>query len=168
MGACNLGDLARETGGHWQLRDRSRGLSRGPCPSPAGLGPLGVPSRRSGAFARAGLADSPAACGLSSLRPGRAALPPSATAFLLSRPGPPRTLIVSSWGGRAEGAPGPCIIRGLNGPAARAGRRGAGGGAADPARVWPRWKARFLPPVTAPLPLSAQVRGRGGAGCCES
>lgn len=39
--------------------------------------------------------------------------------------GPPRTPTVPRWAG---GAPGPCIIRGLNRPAARAGRRGAGGG----------------------------------------
>lgn len=87
--------------------------------------------------------------------------PPRLSCF----PGPssPRTLIVSSWGGRAEGAPGPCIIRGFNGPAARAGLRGAGGGAADPARVWLRRRGALLSSSgdSSPPPLGLGPRGAG-------
>lgn len=70
-------------------------------------------------------------------------------------PSPPCTLIAPWAGGR--GAPGPCIIRGLNRPAARAGRR-AGGGAADPVGVWPRGAGA---PLSSP-PALAGVGERGG------
>lgn len=70
-------------------------------------------------------------------------------------PSPPCTLIAPWAGGR--GAPGPCIIRGLNRPAARAGRR-AGGGATDPVGVWPRGAGA---PLSSP-PALARVGERGG------
>lgn len=68
-------------------------------------------------------------------------------------PSPPCPLIAPWAGGRGE--PGPCIIRGLNGPDARPGRR-AGGGAADPAGVWPREAGALLS-----SPDSARSRRKG-------
>lgn len=120
----------------------------------AAPGPLGEPGLRRAA----GLVDfpfcAPAARGSATM-----------SHLLPARQTHPCTLIVSSWGGRTEGAPGPCIIRGLNGPAAREGRRGAGRGTADPARVWPRREGALLssscdslPPLLGPGPRKAGAR----------
>lgn len=71
--------------------------------------------------------------------------------------------------GGPRGAPGPCIIRELNGPAARAGRRGAGGGgAADPARVWPHREGALLSSSRDSSPPPSGPCVRGGRGAAES
>ena len=139
-----------------------------PTPHPAGCGPAGgSEAPLPGLWARLVPSGQPA----SQIRPRPLQPAPRGARlgdhqprlFCSPGPGPPRTLIVSSWGGRAEGAPGPCIIRGLNGPAARAGRRGAGGGAADPARVWPRREGALLSSSrdSSPPPLGPGPRGAG-------
>lgn len=87
-------------------------------------------------------------CSLSPPRRSRALGCAGSSSGHSCQPSPPCTLIVPWAGGRGE--PGPCIIPGLNGPAARAGRR-AGGGAADLAGVWPRGAGALLssPPASA-------------------
>lgn len=115
------------------------------------------PLKRAEHKARCGLHPGLSGCGVTLPRPARVCRGPPPRSFRAfgrarsssgySCPPSPRCTLIAPWAG-GRGEPGPCIIRGLNGPAACEGR-GAGRGAADPAAVWPRGAGALLSSLSA-------------------